>query len=58
MQGEEQNPKPPSSIPRFVLGSSNVEAFDTMMATRQSLLQEPQKKLLKVQQVMKIEDQC
>ncbi|PNX92763.1 Ty3/gypsy retrotransposon protein [Trifolium pratense] len=45
--------KPPPSIPSYLLGSSNVEAVDTLLTTRQHTITLLQRKLLKAQETMK-----
>ncbi|WVZ16861.1 hypothetical protein V8G54_009843 [Vigna mungo] len=45
--------KPAPSIPHYLLGSSSVEAVDTLLASRQDLLAQLQRKLLKAQANMK-----
>lgn len=46
--------RPPPSIPNYILGTSNVEAVDSMLSYRQQLLTSIQCKLLKAQTRMKL----
>ncbi|WVZ13617.1 hypothetical protein V8G54_011183 [Vigna mungo] len=46
--------KEPPSIPQYLVGSSSVEAVDSLLSTRQDMLIALQKKLQKVQDQMKV----
>ncbi|MCH79998.1 retrotransposable element Tf2 155 kDa protein type 2 [Trifolium medium] len=45
--------KPPSSLPAYIVGSSHVEALDTELVSREEILQQLKRKLLKAQETMK-----
>ncbi|MCI12394.1 retrotransposon protein, partial [Trifolium medium] len=45
--------KPPPSLPAYILGSTHVEALDTALASREEILQQLKRKLLKAQETMK-----
>nr|KYP47835.1 Transposon Ty3-I Gag-Pol polyprotein [Cajanus cajan] len=45
--------KPPPTIPHYILGSSNIEAVDSVLTTREALYELLQKRLSKAQAAMK-----
>lgn len=45
--------KPPPSIPQYLLGSSIIEAVDSLLHSRQTMIELMQKKLAKAQEIMK-----